>query len=103
MTASGRRLAKIKRSKEIEDAAFKSQQVECVSGVELASLLASPPFSERWLRELADKGYLVKAGRAKYELAESVRGYIRYVQETALGAEQPSSVAKHSKRSAPEN
>ena len=39
--------------------------IKCVLSQELADILASPPFGERWIRDLADKGYLVKAGRAK--------------------------------------
>lgn len=55
-----------------------------VSAAELAAILADPPFSDRWLRELADQGYLVKAGRGTYELAASVKGYVRYVLETEV-------------------
>ncbi len=55
-----------------------------VSARELAAILSDKPFTDRWLRELADKGYLVRAGRARYELAASVRGYIRFIRETEV-------------------
>ena len=57
---------------------------EMVPAAKLAAVLASPPFTDRWLRELADKGYLVKSGRAEYELAASVQGYIRFIRETEV-------------------
>lgn len=57
---------------------------ETVPAAKLAAILASPPFTDRWLRELADKGYLVKSGRAEYELAASVQGYIRFIRETEV-------------------
>ncbi len=57
---------------------------ETVPAAQLAAILASPPFTDRWLRELADKGYLVKSGRAEYELAASVQGYIRFIRETEV-------------------
>lgn len=57
-----------------------------VSGTELAGLLADPPFSDRWLRELSDRGYVVKSGRGRYDLAASVQGYIRFVRETEVEA-----------------
>lgn len=56
-----------------------------VTAARLAGVLGgSTPFTDRWLRELADRGYLVKAGRACYDLAGSVQGYIRFVRETEV-------------------
>ncbi len=57
---------------------------ETVSAAKLGAILAAPPLGERWLRKLADEGYLVKSGRAEYELAASVQGYIRRIRETEV-------------------
>ncbi|KAB2942951.1 MAG: hypothetical protein K8F92_16345 [Hyphomicrobium sp.] len=54
-----------------------------VSAARLGAILA---VGERWMRMLADDGYLVKTGRAEYELAASVQGYVRFVRETASAA-----------------
>lgn len=60
-----------------------------VCAAELAALLRDPPFTDRWLRDLADQGYLIKAGRGRYELAQSIRGFVRYVRETEVKASNP--------------
>lgn len=71
---------------------------ERVPAAKLAAILATPPYTDRWLRELADKGYLVKSGRAEYELAASVQGYIRYIRETEMGATVSSRAAYDAER-----
>jgi hypothetical protein len=58
-----------------------------VRATELAAVLSCPPHTDRWLRELAEKGYLVRSGRAEYELVASVQGYIRYLLETKTAQE----------------
>lgn len=65
-----------------------------VSAAELAAVLSDPPFSDRWLRELADKGYLIKVGRAQYDLNKCVQGYIRFVRETEVEAAKSASDSK---------
>lgn len=60
----------------------------------MARVLADPPFTDRWLRELADQGVLVKAGRAQYDLARSVRGYIRHIRETEVKRAQDASSSR---------
>lgn len=57
---------------------------EKISAKMLGSLLG---ITERWVRELETQGFIVKVGYGKYDLAESIQGYVRYVRE--------SEVAKH--------
>lgn len=59
---------------------------EIVSGAVLSALLADPPFTDRWLRELADRGFIVRAGRGLYDLKKSVQGYVRFIRETEVAA-----------------
>ena len=68
------------------DPAFVEATSMKVSAAHLAAILASPPYTDRWLRELANKGYLVKSGRGEYELGSSVQGHIRYIREMELGS-----------------
>lgn len=46
------------------------------------------------MRELADKGYLAKAGRAQYDLAASVQGYIRFVREAEVKGAQDAATSR---------
>jgi phage terminase Nu1 subunit (DNA packaging protein) len=57
---------------------------QTVSGSRLAAILSTPPLSERTMRELVERGYLVKVGRGQYALAPSVQGYIRFRHETEV-------------------
>lgn len=75
-------------------AATRKPEAQTVSAAQLARVLADPPFSDRWLRELSDRGFLVKAGRAQYELAASVQGYIRFVRETEVAAAQDTATSR---------
>jgi len=77
---------KITKKKSQEKSA--ADDPEIVTGSRLAAVLADPPFSDRWLRQLADDGYLVKPPRGKHDLAASFRGYIRPVRETEVKAAQ---------------
>lgn len=61
-------------------------EVERVSAARLAAILADPPFTSRWLRCLAERGYLVKIGRAEYDLRKSIQGYARYIRDTKVAA-----------------
>lgn len=65
-----------------------------VSAAELGAILASPPFSDRWVRELAEKGYLVRAKYARYDLAKSVQGYLRFVRETEVKAVETAATSR---------
>lgn len=61
-------------------------EVMRVSAARLAAILADPPFTSRWLRYLAEMGYLVKVGRAEYDLRESIQGYARYIRDKKVAA-----------------
>lgn len=41
--------------------------------------------SERWVQQLAKDGIIPKADRGKYDLVGCVQGYIKHLQELALG------------------
>lgn len=43
--------------------------------------------TERRVQQLAKEGVIPKTGRGRYELVPAVQGYIRYLQERALGRE----------------
>lgn len=43
---------------------------------------------------LADKGYVVKAGRALYELEASVQGYIRFIRDTEVKGAQDAATSR---------
>jgi len=53
---------------------------EAVSGKNLAKDLG---IDERMVRKLFINGIVVRAGRGRYALAESVQGYIEYVRKPA--------------------
>lgn len=57
-----------------------------VKGAELGRILGDPPFTDRWVRELADRGYLTRVDRGLYDLEKSVKGYLRFVRETEVRA-----------------
>jgi phage terminase Nu1 subunit (DNA packaging protein) len=78
------RTSRAKRSKKTPQKIAPPPEPASVSAAELAAILSDKPFTDRWLRELADKGYVVRAGRARYELAASVQGYIRFIRETEV-------------------
>ncbi|WP_072377648.1 hypothetical protein [Hyphomicrobium sp. NDB2Meth4] len=59
---------------------------DTVSAVRLASILG---IGDRWMRILADQGFLTKSGRAAYNLAASVQGYIRFVREAERQRARP--------------
>ncbi len=65
-----------------------------VSSAELAGILREEPFTDRWLREMADRGYIVRAGRGRYDLAKSVQGYVRFVRETEVKAVQDAATSR---------
>ncbi|OYW56794.1 MAG: hypothetical protein B7Y80_01545 [Hyphomicrobium sp. 32-62-53] len=84
-----RKAARVREKKRTKKTASKPAPAEAATGVsaaELGAILASPPLGDRWLRELADRGFLVKVGRARYDLAKSVQGYLRFVRETEVTA-----------------
>lgn len=92
-----RKAARVREKKRSKKTAAQLVPVEApasISAAELGAILASPPFGDRWLRELADKGYLVKVGRARYDLAKSVQGYIRFVRETEVTAAVSASTSR---------
>lgn len=53
-----------------------------VTGKVLANVLG---VADRTLRDLAERGLVVKAGRGSYELAASVRRYCEHLREIAAG------------------
>lgn len=53
-----------------------------VSAARLGEVLG---IGDRWVRELADQGFIVKAGYGEYALEASVQGYIRFVRESEVG------------------
>lgn len=58
----------------------------------LGSLLG---ITERWVRHLETQGFIVKASYGKYDLAESIQGYVRYVRESEVdGADTPASTSR---------
>lgn len=59
---------------------------ETVSGTELGALLAYPPFTDRWIRQLADEGAVVKAGYGRYDLRASILAYVEHVKKSAVDA-----------------
>lgn len=84
-----RKAARVREKKRSKKGAEKLAPAETATGIsaaELGAILAAPPLGDRWLRELADRGFLVKVGRARYDLAKSVQGYLRFVRETEVTA-----------------
>lgn len=65
-----------------------------VSADELGAILADPPLGDRWLRQMADEGFLSMAGRGRYHLAASVRGYIARIRETEVERARDSSTSR---------
>lgn len=57
---------------------------EAVSSTKLAAILSASPLSERVMRELLEKGYIVKNRCGEYDLSVSVQGYVRFLHETEL-------------------
>lgn len=47
--------------------------------------------TERRVQQLTKEGVIPKADRGRYELAPAVQGYIRYLQERAVGREEDGS------------
>lgn len=60
-----------------------------VSGEALASLLN---LTARRVQQLAKEGIVKRAGRGKYNLVESVQGYVRFLQEQAERRSDPDSL-----------
>jgi phage terminase Nu1 subunit (DNA packaging protein) len=93
---SPRAPSKLAKKKAAAEALPEVPQV--VTAAYLAWFLSDPardkPFTDRWLRELADKGYLVRAGRGHYDLRGSHHGYLRWVRETEV---KPASDASNSR------
>ena len=54
--------------------------------VSAARLSAIFGVTDRWLRDLADRGVIAKVGHGKYRLADSVQGYIRFIRESEAKA-----------------
>jgi len=94
MAAAARKAKTNKSSKKKAAKPAPKSQPNIVSAAYLAGVLATPPFSDRWLRKLADEGYLAKAGRGQYDLAASVQGYIRFVRETEVKAGADASTSR---------
>ena len=53
-------------------------------GATIAKLLN---LTERRVQQLAKEGIVVRDGKGKYDLVGSVRGYVKYLQDRALGKE----------------
>lgn len=57
-------------------------EVTDLSAAEMATMLGTTP---RKLRDLAERGLVVKAGRGRYEVLASVRSYVAHLREVASG------------------
>lgn len=64
---------------------------EVVSSARLSAVLG---VGDRWLRELAEKGFLIKVGRAQYALEPSVQGYVRFIRETEVKGAQDAATSR---------
>lgn len=60
----------------------KQEQVEDLS-VTLHALSAIFNLSDRRIRQLADEGIVIKHGRGKYNLFQSVQNYIRFIKSSS--------------------
>lgn len=56
--------------------------------------MSDPPFTDRWLRELTDRGFLVKVGRGQYDLEKSLHGYHRFIRETEVKASETEATSR---------